>query len=658
MLDSALTRNVSAAGSVDDFIHAFEQAWQRDENVDLERFLPAAGHPLYATVLRELVRVDLEFSWHRGKPRALEEYLQRFPALAHDPQGLQDSAYEEYRQRQQAGELVDPSDYESRFGVITLEWPRPGGELEFVVSGGSNPSRARLLIPEGTTQQPEVTQAPVLAARPVGDVTALLRRNLRLISLGAVIMLTYFAGLVLLNPDRKVGLFLEPGPLTSVNGTLLLVCLVLATVLWFRRSLSILQLRHIELALVGVLLTEIGLGFFADLFWDHELREPLAAGDHALFHYASSWSLPFFALIVGYGTLVPSTGRRCATVVTAIAIVPLAIAVAAGVREGVIERNDYLLSFLLQMTLWMAAGAGIAAYGAHRLDILRQEASHARQLGQYRLVRPLGSGGMGEVFLAEHVLLRRPCAVKVIHPKMAGDQETLRRFEDEARVTAGLTHPNTVQIFDYGTSEDGTFYCAMEYLPGWNLEQLVMREGPVEPGRALDLLRQVCGALSEAHRVGLIHRDIKPSNIIVCERGGVRDVAKLLDFGLVQGAGKGDPQPGTFGGTPSYASPEQAQGRGLVDARSDIYSLGAVAYFLLTGKPPFVRPSMLETLAAHAKDPVPPPRQLQPALSPALERVVLQCLEKDPSRRFQTVDALEAALERCKSHQAATESSS
>ena len=638
MLESARSSNVSsdAVQSVDDFVHAFEQAWQADENVDLERFLPASGHPQYASVLRELVRVDLEFRWQRGKPQPLDEYLKRFPALANDPQGLQDSTYEEYRQRHQAGEPIDPSDYESRFGVITAEWPRPGGELDFVVSGASHPSRARLLIPEGTTLQPEKTHGPVLAARPVGDVNTLLHRHLRLISLGAVSMLTYFALLVLLNPDHKVGLFLEPGPLISVNWTLLLVCTILAAMLWFRRSLSIRALRRIELALVGVLLTEMGLGMFADLFWDYELREPLAEGDHSLFHYASSWSLPFFALIVGYGTLVPSTGRRCAAVVTAIAVVPLAIGVAGGVLEDVLGRSDFLLSFLLQMTLWMAGGAGIAAYGAHRLDILRQEASNAHQLGQYRLIRPLGSGGMGEVYLAEHVLLRRPCAVKVIHPRMAGDQETLCRFEDEARATAGLTHPNTVQIFDYGTSEDGTFYCAMEYLPGWNLDQLVSREGPIEPIRALDLLRQVCGALGEAHRIGLIHRDIKPSNIIICERGGVKDVAKLLDFGLVQGVGKADVRPGVFGGTPSYASPEQAEGRGLLDARSDIYSLGAVAYFMLTGRPPFVRKTLLETLTAHVRASHSAPASFAPPCRPISSAWSCSVWTKTPLGGFRT----------------------
>src|SRR5262249_52007665 len=169
----------------------------------------------------------------------------------------------------------------------------------------------------------------------------------------------------------------------------------------------------------------------------------------------------------------------------------------------------------------------------------------ARKLGQYVLRQRLGSGGMGEVYLAEHVLLRRPCAVKLIRPDRTTDSNSLLRFEREVQATATLNHPNTVQIFDYGHAEDGTFYYAMEYLPGLNLEELVKRHGPLPPERALHLLRQVCGALHEAHAGGLIHRDIKPSNIITCERGGLHDVAKLLDFGLVRlhGAGGGADPP-------------------------------------------------------------------------------------------------------------------
>ena len=252
---------------------------------------------------------------------------------------------------------------------------------------------------------------------------------------------------------------------------------------------------------------------------------------------------------------------------------------------------------------------------------------------------------MGEVYLAEHRLLRRPCAVKLIRPERVGDPRNLGLFEREVQATAGLTHPNTVEVYDYGHAEDGTFYYVMEYLSGLTLEDVVRRHGPLPPGRAVYLLRQVCDALREAHDAGLVHRDVKPGNLMVCTRGGIHDVAKLLDFGLVEPRGSGKPgddparQVG-IAGTPSYMAPEQATGRDRPDARSDLYSLGAVGYFLLTGHPPFVRGSVLQVLAAHGVDPVVFPDHLKGGLPDDLQAVVLRCLEKDPADRF--ADAAES----------------
>src|SRR6185312_7224850 len=175
-----------------------------------------------------------------------------------------------------------------------------------------------------------------------------------------------------------------------------------------------------------------------------------------------------------------------------------------------------------------------STFGARTMSRLRRQAAEARQFGQYRLRRRLGSGGMGEVYLAEHQLLKRPCAVKLIRPDAATDPRALARFESEVRLTATLSHPNTVEIYDYGRAEDGTYYYVMEYLPGLSLAEMVERYGPLPPARVVYLLRQVSGALREAHAAGLIHRDIKPSNIIAARRGGMDDVAKLLDFGLVR----------------------------------------------------------------------------------------------------------------------------
>ena len=199
---------------------------------------------------------------------------------------------------------------------------------------------------------------------------------------------------------------------------------------------------------------------------------------------------------------------------------------------------------------------------------------------------------MGEVYLAEHRLLKRPCAVKLIHPHRASDPHLLQRFEREVQATAQLTHTNTVEMFDYGHTEDGTFYYVMEYLPGLSLAELVEKHGPLPPARAVHLLMQTCDALSEAHSRGLIHRDIKPGNIFSAQRGGYYDVAKLLDFGLAKPISADSvpvqlTQDGSITGSPLYMSPEQAIGDSEPDERSDIYSLGAVAYYLLTGRPPF-----------------------------------------------------------------------
>jgi serine/threonine-protein kinase len=283
---------------------------------------------------------------------------------------------------------------------------------------------------------------------------------------------------------------------------------------------------------------------------------------------------------------------------------------------------------------------------------LHRQAHQAQRLGQYRLKEVLGFGGMGTVYLGEHVLLRRPCAIKVIRPDQVGDPKALMRFEREVRATATLTHWNTVEVFDYGHAEDGTFYYVMEYLPGMDLEDMVERFGPLPPARAVHLLRQVCEALREAHGIGLIHRDVKPSNIIACQRGGIHDVAKLLDFGLVKAfdAGPSDvklTREGSFAGSPGFLSPEQALGREHLDARSDIYNVGAVAHFLLTGKLAFERQSTLEMLHAHAREPFVPGPEFDQAVPADLKSVVIRCLEKDPDRRYQDAAALERALAAC-----------
>jgi serine/threonine-protein kinase len=306
----------------------------------------------------------------------------------------------------------------------------------------------------------------------------------------------------------------------------------------------------------------------------------------------------------------------------------------------------------------LLVGVAVALFGSYKLGALQQEAREARRearaaraLGPYVLKERLGAGGMGEVYLAEHRLLKRPCAVKLIRQERAGDPDALARFDREVRATARLKHPNTVEVFDYGRHADGTFYYVMEYLDGLGLDEVVSRSEPLPPARVVRVLRQLCGALYEAHSLGLIHRDVKPSNVLLCRHGGFHDVVKLVDFGLVQTAaaavaGEGGPltQAGSLLGTPEYMSPEQADGTAL-DARSDLYGLGATAYFLLTGKPPFAGRTMLDVLFAHRHDPV--PSLAGHGVPAALEAVIRRCLAKQPAERYASAEELDRDLDGC-----------
>jgi serine/threonine-protein kinase len=373
-------------------------------------------------------------------------------------------------------------------------------------------------------------------------------------------------------------------------------------------------------------------------------------GETGLNLLAAYHGLFWFSLLATYGLFIPNSWRRSAIIVTLIAACPLAVAV-LGRADWPIPGRPFLF-YLSVLGFWTGFGALLAVFGSHHLEVLRREAGEARELGQYRLTRRLGAGGMGEVYLAEHRLLRRPCAVKLIRPERVGDPRGLGLFEREVQATAGLTHPNTVEIYDYGRAEDGTFYYVMEYLSGLTLEEVVRRHGPLPPGRAVYLLRQVCDALREAHGAGLVHRDVKPGNVMVCTRGGIHDVAKLLDFGLVELRGSGKPGDdadwqGGIAGTPAYMAPEQAMGRNRADARSDLYSLGAVGFFLLTGHPPFVRASVRQVLAAHGVDPVIFPDRIDEGLPDDLQAVVLRCLNKDPADRYADAAHLEVALAAC-----------
>jgi len=276
----------------------------------------------------------------------------------------------------------------------------------------------------------------------------------------------------------------------------------------------------------------------------------------------------------------------------------------------------------------------------------------ARQLGQYKLSEKIGSGGMGVVYKAHHALLRRETAIKLLPPDKA-DPEAVTRFEQEVRLTCRLTHPNTIQVFDYGHTPDGIFYYAMEYLEGLNLHELVHRYGAQPEERVACILQQICGSLAEAHGVGLIHRDIKPANVFLCDRGGGPDSVKVLDFGLVKDLGSqldrpATPEaPGEHGvvGTPNFIAPEAIQDCNAADVRSDLYSLGALGYFLLTGREVFEGESTAELCQKHLNEtPLTPGERIGKKFNPRLEALLMRCLEKNPAARPQSARELATAL--------------
>lgn len=422
-----------------------------------------------------------------------------------------------------------------------------------------------------------------------------------------------------------------------------------------RRVIPAQRLKVLELSLVGMIATIFAVTQYQAMLQLSLDGDPLRA-QIVMKNRVVITSI----LILCYGIYAPRSWRSAALVVGSLAILPFATVVLLYLRHPEAlawlvqwgkDRQTYplaLFGFDVMLLLILAVGS---ASGAHTIARLRRQVLEARQLGQYRLREKIGSGGMGEVYLAEHQLLKRPCALKLIRGGGVADARALERFEREVRITATLSHPNTIEIYDYGRTEDGTYYYVMEYLPGLSLADLVERHGALPPGRAVYLLRQVCLALREAHRAGLIHRDVKPSNIFAAHRGGMDDVAKLLDFGLVRPAATvREPHLSTEGhilGTPLFMSPEQATGGRELDERSDIYSLGAVAYFLLTGRPPFNQGSGIEVMIAHARDPVVPPSVLRDDIPEDLERVVMRCLEKDPDDRFPDARSLEEALSDC-----------
>lgn len=281
---------------------------------------------------------------------------------------------------------------------------------------------------------------------------------------------------------------------------------------------------------------------------------------------------------------------------------------------------------------------------------MRRKLLKAERMGNYLIRSKLGEGGMGKVYIAEHAFLSRPTAVKVLASDGKDRETALARFEREVRLSAMLTHPNTITIFDYGWTGDDTFYYAMEFLEGMDLEEFVKKFGALPAERVVYLLKQVCGSLAEAHARGIIHRDIKPSNIFLTRRGGLCDFVKVLDFGLAKELPKegetGLTKSGSFVGTPRYVAPESVYGREKIDLRADLYNVGAVAYWMLTAQRLFASSSGVELLVDHVKTTPPRPSEIaEVEIPPEMDEIVMKCLAKKPDDRFQSAMELASALE-------------
>ena len=438
-----------------------------------------------------------------------------------------------------------------------------------------------------------------------------------------------------LNPDVAAGIFI---------GVSLLV---------FAIALSgrVNPFRLLELGLIYEVVGAIGIEI--DLLWWPAFGLWPPNSDMAVL--GISWTCPW---ILAFPLLVPTTpGKAVLAALTSASIRPFMLLIlaaqgapfaTAGVDAAVIV--DLVLPNYICMGMAIVGARIVWGYSSH--------ISSARRLGSYQLVEKLGEGGMGEVWKAEHRMLARPAAIKLIksEPRSRSSGSTpehaIHRFEREVQATAELRSPHTVVVYDYGFTDDRTFYYVMELLDGISLQDVVEKHGPMPAERTVHILRQVCRSLAEAHKRGIVHRDIKPGNIFICRYGLDHDFVKVLDFGLVKHVGEESRRDleltdvGVFTGTPAYGSPEAATAdRAAVDARSDIYSLGCVAYWLLTGHTVFEAETSVMMLIQHVKEEPARPSQRTELMIPAgLDDLVLECLRKDKAARPESTELVEAKL--------------
>jgi len=510
--------------------------------------------------------------------------------------------------------VADPSD-------PTIDAPSP-----FVPSRVKKQSAPRVHLAFGT--QPELSK----------ETDSVLRSRLRIAALTLAFAFAVFLIWHVINYFTTAGFYL---PVIAVHAFVTFALILSASMLCRRCEFSSRTLRTLELIVFS--LPAI---FF--MLWHYVTMVDVATAYHVLPYTDGMWLMLLFV----YALFIPNNWKRASMVIGTYATFPVILSVYLyATNEACANAHNAGFMYFSQLTLKMVVGTVTAVVAVYTIGALRREAFEAKQLGQYKLREKLGVGGMGEVYLGEHEMMKRPCAIKMIRTEKAGDPKTLARFEREVQTTARLSHWNNIAIYDYGRTDDGTFYYVMEYLRGMDLKILVDRFGPLPPERAIYLLRQICDALNEAHGIGLIHRDIKPGNLIAAKCGGRFDVAKLLDFGLakphVDLAAAQITQEGRISGSPLFMSPEQVTNDTPADERSDIYSVGTVAYYLLTGRAPFDNINPMKVMIAHVNERPKPTSELNALVPADLESVVMRCLEKQPEKRFQSAMELRESLDSC-----------
>ena len=400
----------------------------------------------------------------------------------------------------------------------------------------------------------------------------------------------------------------------------------------------------------------VGLGFEVAASYGiaaAEFLDPRGVTQTTVSFLGLSWVAVWTVL---FTVVVPTPPRR-ALIAALGSVSAVPVVYAAAMTTGNVFFLPNAIQFFFGLVFPYLLVVMMAYVGARVVYALGAEVSRARELGSYRLVERLGEGGMGEVWKAQHRLLARPAAIKLIRPAMGADgrsgisADAQRRFEREAQVIARLRSPHTVDLFDFGIAADGGFYYVMELLEGLDTETLVRRNGPIPAARAIYLLRQVCHSLSEAESYGLVHRDIKPANIFLCRYGEDFDFVKVLDFGIVKPThdsaetGLSLTRELSVHGTPAYIAPEQALGAVDLDGRADIYATGCVGYWLLTGQLVFDAPTPMGLLLHHTQTPpVPPSARTELPIPDALDRLILSCLEKDRALRPQSARELSCRL--------------